>query len=200
MARGVPGTTTFCEVVELGETCGRKRVAVREGMLVCSKHRRRYERWGSVYAYERIYETREGQRWCKDCQEWRPSNEFYQRKNKTGDRVPYGYCRTHTKLRTRAWRYQVAPEVIVLLLKQQQGCCAVCGSNDPGLDRDWHIDHDHSCCGAGRSCGDCIRGLLCHKCNLMIGWAGDDVVKLQSAIDYLQGTSRTSYAPPEEPE
>jgi hypothetical protein len=31
------------------------------------------------------------------------------------------------------------------------------------------IDHDHTCCPGERSCGKCIRGVLCMQCNTNIG-------------------------------
>jgi hypothetical protein len=31
------------------------------------------------------------------------------------------------------------------------------------------VDHDHSCCPATYSCGRCVRGFICHECNVMLG-------------------------------
>lgn len=32
------------------------------------------------------------------------------------------------------------------------------------------IDHNHGCCAGERSCGACIRGVLCSRCNTMVGY------------------------------
>jgi hypothetical protein len=42
--------------------------------------------------------------------------------------------------------------------------CAACGST-----ADLKVDHDHACCPAGQSCGQCVRGYLCHECNTAEG-------------------------------
>lgn len=36
------------------------------------------------------------------------------------------------------------------------------------------VDHDHLCCPGSKSCGGCIRGLLCDDCNRGAGSCKDD--------------------------
>lgn len=31
------------------------------------------------------------------------------------------------------------------------------------------VDHDHSCCNSNRSCGKCVRGIVCTNCNMFLG-------------------------------
>ncbi len=74
------------------------------------------------------------------------------------------------------------------LLESQGGRCANpgCRTDTPGGNKTFHLDHDHSCCPGDESCGKCIRGLLCHDCNVGSGLFDDDPVKLQGHADYLK--------------
>jgi len=71
------------------------------------------------------------------------------------------------------------------MLEFQEGLCAVCR----GEMSTPYIDHDHDCCpqvAAGRrGCGLCVRGLLCPRCNIMLGSVGDRPEILARAIEYL---------------
>lgn len=58
---------------------------------------------------------------------------------------------------------------------RQNGLCAICGKPD---DRLLAVDHNHE---SGKT-----RGLLCTKCNPMIGFAQESIDVLFSAIEYLQ--------------
>ena len=62
------------------------------------------------------------------------------------------------------------------------------------LNKNWVIDHDHSCCGEVYSysknvkrvfCGNCNRDLLCNNCNTAIGLLKENKTSLNNAIIYL---------------
>jgi len=82
-------------------------------------------------------------------------------------------------------RYKLGRAEYEEILLTQGGGCAICGITDPGKRR-FHVDHDHECCPTEYSCcGQCIRGLLCISCNLMLGSAKDDPEVLLAGVEYL---------------
>jgi len=100
--------------------------------------------------------------------------EYYKRPN----------VRSKRATNTIKYRYGVSVEEYNELLKKQGGVCAIC--NEVPLKGKFHIDHDHQCCAGVGSCGKCIRGLLCNRCNWMLGNSGDSVLRLKNGIKYLK--------------
>lgn len=71
----------------------------------------------------------------------------------------------------------------------QAGKCKACGDVvDITQGNKLQIDHDHSCCAGVKSCGKCIRGLLCPRCNKILGFSKDSILLLEKLIDYLKLT------------
>lgn len=65
------------------------------------------------------------------------------------------------------------------LVLDQDGCCAICGTTNPGgRNGRFCVDHNHV---TGK-----IRGLLCSPCNRALGGFHDDPQLLQIALDYLK--------------
>lgn len=111
---------------------------------------------------------------CSCCSQLLPRADFYGKGN---------WCRMCQSLR----HHHLTRNDYNVMLEVQNGRCAICGTDDPGerVDR-FVVDHDHSCCDSQTySCGECVRGLLCATCNLMLGYAKDDPVLLSNAMTYL---------------
>jgi len=78
--------------------------------------------------------------------------------------------------------YGISVEEYERLLAEQGGVCRICGQTEPrertgGVPKYLAVDHDHQ---TGR-----IRGLLCHRCNSLLGMAKDRMETLKAAIEYL---------------
>jgi hypothetical protein len=74
------------------------------------------------------------------------------------------------------------------MVTAQNGKCAICASDKPGGKGRFHVDHCHDT-------GE-IRGLLCHNCNLGIGYLKHDPRLFDAAKRYVEVFSQTSLRMP----
>jgi hypothetical protein len=82
--------------------------------------------------------------------------------------------------------YGITLEDFNKILEKQNNCCLICGINQSELKVKLNVDHDHSCCPGNKSCGKCVRGLLCNHCNLTLGMARDNPKILRKLAEYLE--------------
>lgn len=86
----------------------------------------------------------------------------------------HGKCRAY--IYAIKHKYGLSPRDYQQMLNAQNRSCAVCGStNGPG--RRLCVDHDHVT-------GE-VRGLLCDRCNKILGLAHDERLVLLSLATYL---------------
>lgn len=78
-------------------------------------------------------------------------------------------------------RHHLSKEKFDEMVDRFDGKCYTCKTNEAT-----NIDHDHSCCPGGRSCGKCVRGILCHHCNTALGLVKDSEEILNNLIKYLK--------------
>lgn len=133
---------------------------------------------------------------CSRCKQEKASEEF------SGPTAPYCRpCHSEYELSRRHLkaaadpaytrmvnlrRYGLTPETFAAMITAQNGKCAICGRDEPGGQGVWHVDRDHRCCATRKiSCGRCIRGLLCTRCNIGLGNFGDRPEVIRASADYL---------------
>lgn len=80
-------------------------------------------------------------------------------------------------------RYAMTAEDFQTRLAAQGGGCAICQRTYGNVRRKrLSVDHDHKT--------GVIRGLLCTRCNSVLGYMLDDPSLLRRAADYLEGAAR----------
>lgn len=132
---------------------------------------------------------------CRQCGQTKPLDSFHKSKGYRDGRR--GTCRECRRDRYRANRdcewashlkrmYGMTADEYAAILREQGGVCAVCGKTPEENGRYLAVDHDHSCCPGKRSCGKCVRGLLCIACNRGIGYLQDSTELLHAAVVYLR--------------
>lgn len=148
------------------------------------KHRRQYApyRKGQRSNID-VLERREGCKRCFRCQEWLPEYAFNPSTH-TSDRLSSRCRRCHSDA-----QHSLSADHRRRLLEEQDGKCATCEHifdvHGGGRSGTYAVDHDHRCCPGSHSCGQCIRGLLCTRCNRAIGLLRDDVEVIQAVADYV---------------
>ena len=174
-AWGNPETRPECAV----EGCHRKATQAR----LCSMHYSRVKRRGTTGGPGAQRGDHPlcapGHRWCRQCASELPMEEFRSRRSQ---------CRACKAAEARASRYGISSSAYAAMLNRQNGCCAICGRRASDFERRLAVDHDHACCQGNRSCGSCVRGLLCGSCNDALGLVREDPHAIRGMLTYLGAT------------
>ncbi|ABE67698.1 hypothetical protein Wildcat_93 [Mycobacterium phage Wildcat] len=118
---------------------------------------------------------------CLRCDRLKPHGQFSRWKHGDGYQTWCNHC-------FRIWRYRLTPQQFSAMYETQAGRCAIC--IEPIEIETCCIDHDHKCCPGNRSCGRCVRGLLCKSCNHGLGDFREDELIMNRAIAYVAKTDR----------
>jgi hypothetical protein len=97
--------------------------------------------------------------------------------------VPYMQRTTPAQRRRYALRkyYKMTEAQFEELYQRQEGLCAICRRRVKLV-----VDHDHGCCPNSKTCGRCVRGLLCDRCNTGLYLLDEPLLK-EAALEYLDG-------------
>lgn len=103
---------------------------------------------------------------CKDC---------------SSDRMFFDSPFQTSTAKTRLWNKRLDQTLARKeFMTAQNGCCAICGMSEEESKKSLNLDHDHETL--------VIRGLLCFRCNLVLGSVEDSPHILREAIKYLEAS------------
>lgn len=119
---------------------------------------------------------------CSNCV--KEYGKLYRAKNKeiiSEKKRIYHKINPHIKRKSHLKKeFNLTLEDYTKMLNAQFGKCKICGIDkvDNRQHKHFHIDHNHN---TGK-----IRGLLCSKCNTLLGASKDNIDILKNAIKYLE--------------
>lgn len=117
---------------------------------------------------------------AKTCRKCGKDSVAFSRNRSSPDGLQ-AWCKTCMR-RYRLWtRYGLTPEDRERMEEAQGFLCALCRQVFPV-----HLDHDHSCCPGQETCGKCVRGLLCNRCNTLVGYYEHDPNTFNSVVAYVE--------------
>ena len=99
-----------------------------------------------------------GTRLCRACRNTTQRNRYLLEKELPDDAKFALWLKTE---------YHISVEKYDSLLAQHNYTCPICTKTF--LKKGFVVDHDHSCCPGIRSCGKCVRGIVCRGCNVKLG-------------------------------
>jgi len=118
---------------------------------------------------------------CEACHKTNHPNESErpgQIKNRTTHGVPSNnQIKAHGRSVRNLAKYALLPADFEAWYNAQDGCCAICGEHETDLKKPLNVDHCHR--------KDMVRGLLCHHCNVGIGYFRDSPERLRLTAKYL---------------
>lgn len=131
----------------------------------------------------------DGMKFCHTCKQFLAESNFSAR-GKGKD----AWCKSCNNIRNRPHalkhtlnRLGITSAEYDHLLEQQQGRCAICGSEEGHISKSGSqarlsVDHDHLT--------EQVRGLLCNKCNRGLGYFCESTELLSKALHYLLEAER----------
>lgn len=110
------------------------------------------------------------------------------------ERLDYMSDKAPAKNRALKALYNISFSDYNKILKSQKDKCKICGRPQLGYWRRMAVDHDHACCPGKKSCGKCIRGIICSYCNnILAALESEQYLKAVSYLEAYQGESIWSY-------
>lgn len=128
--------------------------------------------------------------WCKSCMSKARAKCANKDREHTRKKQKEYYLANKEMIQRNSRKWRIAAYGLTTLDYDElcENGCQICGIF---VDR-LYIDHDHSCCTEdSKSCGDCVRGVLCPTCNYGLGNFKDDIKLLLAAFKYLQNNRMT---------
>lgn len=130
-------------------------------------------------------EPLEAERVCIYCNQSKDIRDFTRHSN-GGRGSTRKVCSSCASTQLRCRRMGITIELFHEMLAKQDHQCAICKIHIDEEGKSFSIDHDHSCCSGKASCGKCVRGLLCTKCNTGLGMFRDNEAVIIAAAGYIR--------------